>query len=218
MFTILSTVTLHRRVSLFAITAAVLLAACGDQPPATSTKSVLPPKPAIPEGAIPAFTAYYELHKAARTLAPDLQTASITGVDAEGVKSEQGKYPQWKVIFVSAAKHQAFTFLYSTVEKGNVLRGINNQGTLPWAGPTQNAEPFSNTDFSIDSTAAFQSAAEKGKAWLAKNPDKTITTFALGHSSRYPAPTWFILWGNPAGGFAAYVNAATGVVANGAAK
>ncbi|MES1262489.1 MAG: hypothetical protein ABUS49_12210 [Acidobacteriota bacterium] len=190
----------------------LLLGSCGESPQPADTTSSLPKKPAIPEGAIPALTAYYEVYKSARTLAPDLQTASITANEVEGVKSADGKYGQWTIVFVSRSTMQAYTFVYSTVEKGNILRGLNNQGSMRWAGPNQNAEPFSNSDFSVDSTAAWNTAAEKAKDWLAKNPTKPITTFALGNSSRFPAPMWFIQWGDKRGGYAAYVNAATGAL------
>lgn len=190
----------------------MLISSCGDSTQPAAAKTETPKKPSIPEGPISALTAHYQLYKAARTLAPDLQTASITANDVEGLKSEDGKYAQWKIVFVSASKQQAYTFLYSTVEQGTVLRGINNMGSQRWAGPTQAAEPFANSDFSVDSTAAYQTAAAKAKGWLGKNPDKTISIFALGHASRFPAPTWYILWGTPKNGFAVYVNASSGTV------
>jgi hypothetical protein len=203
---------LYKGMSVFALASIVILAGCGDSTIPEAAKTDTPKKPAIPEGAIPALTAYYEIYKAARTLAPDLETASITANEVEGVKSEDGKYAQWTTVFVSPSKRQAYTFLYSTVEKGMVLRGINNQGTRPWAGPTQSAEPFSNSDFSVDSPAAFKSASEKASAWLAKNPDKPITTFALGNATRFPAPVWVIMWGTAKSGYQVYVNASSGVV------
>lgn len=204
--------TIQKAAGIFVLAAITILTGCGDQTQKAVAKSDVPKKPSIPEGAIPALTAYYEIYKAARTLAPDLQTASLTGNEVDGVKSEGGKYGQWTVVFVSASKQTAYTFLYSTVEKGTVLRGINNMGSQRWAGANQNAEPFSNSDFSIDSPAAYQAAAEKAKTWLAKNPDKEVTTFALGNASRFPRPMWYVLWGTPKNGFAAYVNATTGVV------
>jgi len=203
---------LRRVAAATALAGLLFLTACTEQPLPVEAKKDTPKKPAIPEGAIPALTAYYEVYKSARTLAPDLQTASITGNDVEGVKSEEGKYPQWTIVFTSLSKMQAYTFVYSTVEKGNLLRGLNNQGSMRWAGPNQNAEPFANSDFSVDSPAAYKTAAEKAKDWLAKNPTKPVTTFALGHASRFPAPMWFIQWGDKKNGYAAYVNAATGAL------
>ena len=197
---------------LSAVFAAVfVLAGCSSAPPPAEVKTETPKKPSIPDGPIPALTAYYEAFKIARQIAPDIQTASITGNEVDGVKSDQGKYAQWTIVFVSPSKRQATTFVYTTKEHGNLLKGINNTGSIKWAGATQDATPFSNGDFSTDSDAAYKAAAEKATAWLAKNADKPVTTFALGQSARLPAPMWYIMWGdNKKGGYAVYVNASTG--------
>jgi hypothetical protein len=83
---------------------------------------------------------------------------------------------------------------------------------LRWAGATQDAAPFSSSDISVDSDVAWSTAAEKAKDWLNRNRGKEITTFALGHSARFPAPVWYIMWGTKASGYAAYVNASTGKI------
>jgi hypothetical protein len=195
-----------------ALTAAaiLILTGCSDAPVATEAKTEAPKKPAIPEGPITALTAYYDTYKVARQIAPDVQAASITGNEVEGTKSGEGKYAQWTIVFVSASKQQATTFVYTTVEHNGLLRGINNSGSMKWGGPTQEATPFANSDFSVDSDAAYKAAAEKGAAWLAKNADKPVSTFALGQSVRVPNPVWYIMWGDKKSGFAAYVNAVTG--------
>jgi hypothetical protein len=191
---------------------AIVITGCADAPVPTEAKSDAPKKPAIPTGAIPALTAYYETYKAARQISPDVQAASIVGNEVDGVKSEDGKYAQWTVVFTSALKQQATTFVYTTVEHDRLLKGINNTGSMKWTGPTQDAVPFANSDFSIDSDAAYKAAAAKAATWLGKNPGKPVTTFALGQSARLPTPTWYIMWGDKKNGFAAYVNAATGEV------
>jgi hypothetical protein len=195
-----------------ALAGILVLAGCSDTP-APVAKTEAPKKPAIPDGPIAALTAYYDTYKIARQLSPDLQVASITGDEIDGVKSDKGKYAEWKIVFVSAAKKSAYTFIYTTVEHAGLLKGINNQGSVAWAGPRQDAMPFGNSDFSIDSDAAYAAAAEKGAAYLAKNPDKPVTVFALGQASSLPAPMWYILFGDKTkGGFAAFVNASTGKV------
>jgi hypothetical protein len=195
-----------------ALAGILILAGCSDAP-APIAKTEAPKKPAIPEGAITALTAYYDTYKVARQIAPDLQTANITGNEVDGVKSDKGKYAQWTIVFVSASKQQAITFVYTTVEHAGLLKGINNTGTQRWTGPTQDATPFGNSDFKIDSDAAYTAAAEKGSAWLSKNETKPVTTFSLGQSARLPAPVWYIMWGDKkVGGFAAYVNAVDGTV------
>lgn len=194
-----------------ALTAILILAGCSSAPAPTETKSEAPKKPTVPDGPIPALTAYYETYKVARQIAPDLQTASIVGNEVDGVKSDQGKYAQWTIVFVSPSKQQATTFVYTTVEHAGLLKGINNTGSIKWAGATRDAMPFSNGDFSTDSDAAYKAAADKAAAWLTKNADKPVTTFALGESSSLPAPMWYIKWGdNKKGGFAVFVNASTG--------
>lgn len=204
--------TIRKFASAAAMAGVLLLAGCGDEPKPAEAKKEVKKKPAIPEGNITALTAYYEVYKAARTLAPDLQTASIQAQEVDGVKSEEGKYSQWKIVFVSASTQTAWTFVYSTVEQGTILRGINNQGTARYGGARQDATPFSNSDFSVDSDAAYKAAAEKAKDFLAKTP-KPVTIFALGNASTFPAPMWYILFGDAkSGGFKVYVNASTGVV------
>ena len=194
-----------------AIAAVLVLAGCSSAPPPAETKVEAPKKPAVPDGPIPALTAYYETYKVARQIAPDIQTASIVGNEVDGVKSDQGKYAQWTIAFVSPSKGQATTFVYTTSEHDQLLKGINNQSTIAWGGPTQAATPFANGDFSTDSDAAYTAAAAKAADWLAKNKDKPISTFALGQSASLPAPMWYIMWGdNKKGGDVVYVNAATG--------
>jgi hypothetical protein len=192
----------------------ILLAGCsGGTSPTEEAKSEAVKKgPVIPTGPITALTAYYEIYKVARNWSPDAQTASLTGSDAAGVKGAEGKYPMWTAVFVSPSKQMAQTYIYSTVEDGRTLKGFNNAGSMRWAGPTQDAVPFSNSDISTDSDAAWKTASEKGAEWLKKNPTKEITSFALGQSARLPAPMWYIMWGTKSNGYAAYVNASTGKI------
>jgi hypothetical protein len=194
-----------------AIAGLLLLSGCSDAAPPAETK-VEKKKPAMPTGPITGLTAFYEMYKVARQIAPDMQTASLTGNDVEGVKSEEGKYAMWTAVFVSASLKQAITFTYSTSDKALVPKGVNNGGSIRWGGPAQSAMPFSTSDFSIDSDAAYKAAAVRAADWLTKNADKPVTIFALGNASSFPAPMWYIRWGTKAGGFAVYVNASTGTI------
>ena len=204
--------TIRAFVSGAAVAGLLVLAGCGDDPKPVE-KVEKKKGPVIPTGPITALTAFAEMYKVARGEAPDTQVASLTGDDVEGSKTEEGKYVQWTGVFVSASKQSATTYTYSTVEHGNILRGINSSGTMKWGGPTRDAEVFSNSDIATDSDAAYKAAAEKAAEWIAKNPGKPTTTFALGQTSRFPAPTWYIVFGNAkTGGFAAFVNATTGKV------
>ena len=72
---------------------------------------------------------------------------------------------------------------------------------------------FQTSDFTIDSDAAYKAAAEKAGDWLKDkdNASKPVS-LSLGAATRFPAPVWYILFGNSKSGFAAFVNAATGNV------
>ena len=202
-------------VSAATLAGVLMLAGCSDStPPPAETKTDTPKKPAVPEGAITAMTAFDPVYKIARQIAPDVQTASIAGNEVDGVKSGEGKYAQWTMIFVSASKQSATTFVYTTVAHDNLLKGANRTDSIKWAGPTRDATPFAN-GVATDSDAAYKAAAEsdKAKEWLGKNAGKPVTTFALGQASSFPAPMWYIMWGDKkAGGYAVYVNSSTGQV------
>ena len=58
--------------------------------------------------------------------------------------------------------------------------------------------PFRIGDVAYDSSDAFAIAAE--------------VQITLGHSGRYPAPVWYVLWGNEKSGFNAWVNSTTGTL------
>ena len=73
-------------------TAVFILAGCSDSP-APVAKTEAPKKPEVPSGPITALTAYNAVYKVARQIAPDLQTASITGNNlADAQQSGEGKY------------------------------------------------------------------------------------------------------------------------------
>jgi outer membrane murein-binding lipoprotein Lpp len=196
-----------------ALAGVLVLFGCSSEAPKPEETKVEKKKDDIPTGAITGMTAFYRIDKVAHSMAPDLQVASITGSDAPGVKSEEGKFPMWTVIYVSPSQQQATTFVFSTVEQGATLRGINKTGSLKWGGPSRDAMPFAYADFSVDSDKAYAAAAEKAKDWIAKNPSIPLTTVALGNATRFPAPLWFFQWGDKkTGGYQAFVNATTGTV------
>ena len=64
----------------------------------------------------------------------------------------------------------------------------------------------------MNSDVAYEAASQKAAALLKKHPDKNVT-FYLGKASRFPAPVWYVLWGNNKSGYAVYVNATTGGIA-----
>jgi hypothetical protein len=166
-----------------------------------------PPKP------ISAKTAYWEMYKPARAWATDLMPIGMKSQQVDGMPSDGGLAPMWTVAFVSPGKHQVRTYYYSVVTKPpSVFKGVKADSPQPWAGPSADALQFQSSDFKIDSDAAFKTAAEKADTWLKKHPGKT-PSMSLGHATRYPAPMWYLLWGDKKDGYVAYLNATDGTLA-----
>jgi hypothetical protein len=82
---------------------------------------------------------------------------------------------------------------------------------LPWTGATPTSKTFASTEFVVDSDAAFKTANEKAADWLKAHPDKKVS-LRVGYASPFPAPVWYIMWGSAKDGYAAVVNATTGML------
>jgi hypothetical protein len=154
------------------------------------------------------------MYTPARTWATDLMPIGMNNVEVEGIPAEGGLAPAWTVAFVSPGKHELRTYTYSILSKPPfVFKGVKADSPLPWAGPAANAMPFQTSEFAIDSDAAFKTAAEKADAWLKKHPGKN-PELKIGNATRYPAPMWYLLWGDKKDGYVALVNATTGASGN----
>jgi hypothetical protein len=177
---------------------------------ATTAETAAPKAPEGPPKPVSGKTAFYAAYKPARAWATDLQPIGLKSNDVEGTPTEGGLAPMWTIAFVSPSRHEVRTYYYSVVNKPPlILKGVKADSAMPWAGPAHDAMPFQLSDFSTDSDAAFKTAAEKAGAWLKKHPGKTVS-MTLGNATRYPAPMWYLLWGDKKDGFAGYVNATTG--------
>ena len=201
---------------LFSVTlvaAAFVLSSCSEAPPAPAkVEAEVKKEPAKAPEAVTAQRAFYELYKPARAWATDLLALSVASGEAPNIKNEDGKAGVWVAIFVSPSRKEARTFTYSAVDNGADLRkGINIGNVLPWGGATPTSKPFSNSEFAVDSDAAYKAAFEKAADWLKKHPDEKAT-LRLGNASRFAAPIWYIMWGSTKSGYAALVNATTGAV------
>jgi hypothetical protein len=193
--------------------AALILSACSEAPPAPAkVETEAKKEPAKAPEAVTAQRAFYELYKPARAWSTDLLALSVASGEAPNIKNEDGKAGVWVAIFVSPSRKEARTFTYAAVDNGADLRkGINIGNALPWGGATPTSKPFSNSEFAVDSDAAYKSALEKAADWLKKHPDEKAT-LRLGNASRFAAPIWYIMWGTTKNGYAALVNATTGAV------
>ena len=108
----------------------------------------------------------------------------------------------------------ARTYTYSVAEQlPTFSKGVRAESPEPWAGPTTAVETFQTSDFSIDSDAAYKTAAGKAADWLkdAGNATKPVS-MSLGAAARFPAPVWYILFGDTKSGYFVFVSATTGSI------
>jgi hypothetical protein len=199
--------------SVTVIASALALSACSEAPKAAAkVETEVKKEPAKAPEAITAQRAFYEAYKPARSWATDLLALSVTSGEVPGIKNEDGKAGLWTVVFVSPSRKEARSFTYAANDSGSDIRkGINISNALAWGGATPASKPFSNSEFAVDSDAAYKTAVEKASAWLAKHP-KEKATFRLGNASRFAAPVWYIMWGTTKNGYAALINATTGAI------
>ncbi|MBV9404594.1 MAG: hypothetical protein JO211_04570 [Acidobacteriaceae bacterium] len=203
------------------VLAMLMLAGCSQPPkPAaeTDTTDTSAKEASGPPQPVSGKTAYWEIYKSARTWATDIQPLRIESKDIPGVKNDGGKAAMWAVTFGSPSQHAMRTYTYAIVAHApDIYKGVTIGRSLDWNGPTRDAMPFKVSE-AVDSDAAYQAASKDADAWLKKHPDKEAS-LTLGNAYRFPAPVWFVLWGDKKLGYAAFVNAENGnVVKDGGKK
>jgi hypothetical protein len=195
------------------IVATLGLPSCS-QAPKTASKEKTEAKKELAKApeALTAQRAFYEAYKLARPWAPDLLALSVVSGEATGLANEGGKAGLWTITFVSPSRKEARVFTYAAVASGEEFQqGVNISNALPWGGATPTSKPFSNSEFAVDSDAAYKVAAEKAADWLKTHPNEKAT-LRLGNASRFAAPVWYVMWGSTKNGYAALVNATTGSI------
>jgi hypothetical protein len=137
---------------------------------------------------------------------------SLASNEVPSLPSADGKFGMWTGVFVSSGRREAHTFTYSVVDSGATIhKGVEDQGSQAWSGPTSASRPFQTMDFVVDSDAAYQTAFSKAKGWVEAHPGKKAA-FTLANASRFPTPVWYILWGSKTSGYASLVSANTGTI------
>ena len=205
---------MHKKVLLTAtaMVAALVLSACSEAPTTTAkVETEVKKEPAKAPEAVTAQRAFYEMYKPARTWATDLLALSMTSGEVPNIKNEDGKAGLWTAVFVSPSRREARSITSAAVESGDIPKGVNVGPVLPWGGATKTSKPFSSSEFTVDSDAAYKTAFGKAEGWLKKHPNMQ-PTFRLGNASRFSAPVWYIMWGTTKNGYAALVNATTGAI------
>jgi hypothetical protein len=195
------------------VVAVLVLTGCSESPTASATKTEAETKKAAgPAEPVSAKTAFWEMYKLAHSWTPDTLLLSLASKSVPGIKNDGGKAAMWTATFASAGRHEVRTLTYSIVEQPpDIHKGVDVGRPLPWAGPTKQAMPFQTGDFVVDSDVAYQTALGMAGTWVKKNPGKEVS-LTLGHASRFPAPVWYVLWGDTKSGYFVLVNATTGNV------
>ena len=192
----------------------VVLSACSPSPKVTTEAETKPAEPAAPPVPIPAKTAFWEMYKSARNWTTDFVILKVASKEVPGYKNEAGKAAMWEVTFASPTKQEYRTYTYAiAAAPPDIYKGVVVGSPTPWSGTySRDAMPIQISEFSIDSDAAYQAAAEDAAAWLKKNPDKKLSPIELSNPARFQVPTWFFMWGDKKSGYAGFVNATTGKV------
>ncbi len=196
---------------LFAI---FLLSGCSEpSKPAASDTTAKAAEPALPVEPVTGKTAYVTMYKSAYKWAPDVVLLSLVPKDLPGFDNAKGKAALWQATFASPSQKTFRVYSYAiAAHPPDIYKGVTLGNGIPWAGPTREVTPIPSSDFTVDSDAAYTAAATDADAWLKKNPDKKLTNLQLGNSYNYPAPVWYIQWGDKKAGYVAIVNATTGKV------
>jgi hypothetical protein len=162
---------------------------------------------------VAAKTAFWPMYTAARHWSTDIVILRLTPKEVPGFKNEGGKAAMWEAMFGSPSQHQYRVYSYAiSSSPPDIFKGVSAGLRVPWGGVTRDTMPIELTSFNVDSDAAYQAATADGAAWLKKNPDKALSSFALGNNFRFQAPVWYLMWGDKKSGYVAYIDANSGKV------
>jgi hypothetical protein len=203
-----------KQCAISAVVAMLLLAGCVEttKTPVTD-ESKTARAPAGPPEPVAAKTAFWPMYTAARHWNTDIEILRLTPKEVPGFKNEDGKAAMWEAMFASPTLHQYRVYTYAIASSPpDIFKGVSAGLREPWAGATRDTMPVELTSFNIDSDVAYQAAAADGAAWLKKNPDKGLSSFALGNNYRFQAPVWYLMWGDKKSGFVAFIDANSGKV------
>ena len=195
--------------------AITMMAGCSQSnaPAGSGQTAAVATTPAGPPQLVTGKTAFWPIYKAALAWSSDAQIMRLSQKEVPGFKNQAGKAAMWEVAVGSPSLHQFRLYTYSIADALPEIHKGTTAGTpRPWSGPTRNAMPIDVSFFNTDSDAAYQVSATDAAAWLAKNPDKPLTSLELGNTAALNAPVWYIAWGEKkSGGYVGLVNAVSGI-------
>jgi hypothetical protein len=197
-----------------AVIGILFLVSCGENPSSETGKKANTAKSSssISQGPVSGKTAFWEMYRSAHSWAADVAPLLLESKEVPGIKNADGKAAMWSATFGSPNLHQFRTYSYSISDhKPDIVQGLMIGNAQPWGGPRNEGLTFDISDL-LDSDAAYQKALGQATAWVGKNPGKEAS-LTLGNASRFPAPVWYVLWGDKKSGYSVYVNAKTGAIA-----
>jgi len=186
--------------------ALICLVSCASPPPA-AVKKVEP----APE-AVGAQKAFFRTYPSARAWAPDVLVMRVESVAIPEVPPNGGKFGAWRITYVSPAKMRLKVFTFSVAESpGNVYKDVFSPLEERWNGPGGSTEAFRMEAFKIESDKAYQTAAEKSAAFLAKKSTKPMNV-VVEWNKRFSQPSYRFYWGDSIGmaEYSAFVDTVTG--------
>ena len=206
---------LLKQCSLSALAVAVLMmAGCSQSTkPSTGDQSAAANTPAGPAQLISAKTAFWPMYKAAMAWSGDIQVIRLSQKEVPGFKNLAGKAAMWEAAIGSPSRHEYRLYTYAiTTVLPDIHKGTAAGSSRPWTGQTRDAMPIDVTVFNTDSDTAYQVSAADAAGWLAKNPEKLLTSLELGSTFNTSTPVWYLVWGNTKSGYIGSVNATTGTL------
>lgn len=193
-----------------ALAGALILFSCADAPPKPDAKAQATKEPIKAAEPSPARAAYFKMYKPAYEWSKDVQLLSMNNKSLAGMNGSGGKEAAWEAVLVSASKKQSRRAICSEIDSGaEVPKGVTFGAAMPWGGPTREFQPFRNSDFAVDSDAAYATASAKAAAWLKTHPNEKLNVL-LAKASHYATPVWVFNWGDKKSGYVAIVNATSG--------
>jgi hypothetical protein len=195
--------------------AIIFLSACSETPKTSSAKSDSAAKASetANSGPVTAIAAYWQMYPVVYKWAPDEVLLRLQPRDVPAFTDGNGKAGIWEATFASPSKHEVRQLIYATAAvPPDIYQGVNVGHAIPWSGVSRDVMPIEKAQFTVDSDAAWNTASDDAKTWLKKNPGKKLSNFQLGDGYSFPAPVWFVMWGDKKIGYVAYVNATTGKV------
>src|ERR1039458_6632617 len=184
----------------------LMLAGCASTPTATVKEAPKPLEPATGQSAL------YKMYQVARSAwSTDAQVLTAASVHLPEIPQMPGKAGAWRATFTSEKLGRQRSYSYSVVEATDLHKDVFAGPEESWSGKQGVDSSFVIQAVSIDTDAAYKTALAQAVDYDKKNPGMNIA-FVLEKTSKFPEPTWRVVWGESVGtsNFSIFVDASTG--------